>query len=313
MAQVAFLDTVHEVLWERLTAAGMDCVHAETTSRDDVLAGALSACTGIVLRSRLTVDGELLNALPMLQWIARSGAGLENIDLHAAEDRGIQVHSSPEGNATAVGEHAVGQLLILLHKLAAADRHVREGGWDREGHRGVELEARTVGVIGFGNMGRSFAQRLTGFGCRVLAYDKYVQGFAGVHGVVESTLAHIQAEADVVSLHVPLTEETRGMVNKAWMAAFSKPFYLLNTARGAVVRTEDLLEALDQNRLRGAALDVLEFEKRSLEGLAVRPPSLERLLAHPRTILSPHVAGWSIESHFKLSNFLAEKILHHGA
>lgn len=313
MAQVAFLDTVHEVLWERLTAAGMDCVHAETTSRDDVLAGALSACTGIVLRSRLTVDGELLNALPMLQWVARSGAGLENIDLHAAEDRGIQVHSSPEGNATAVGEHAVGQLLILLHKLAAADRHVREGGWDREGHRGVELEARTVGVIGFGNMGRSFAQRLTGFGCRVLAYDKYVQGFDGVHGVVESTLAHIQAEADVVSLHVPLTEETRGMVNKAWMAAFSKPFYLLNTARGAVVRTEDLLEALDQNRLRGAALDVLEFEKRSLEGLAVRPPSLERLLAHPRTILSPHVAGWSIESHFKLSNFLAEKILHHGA
>ena len=309
MAQVAFLDTVHEVLWERLTAAGMDCVHAETTSRDDVLAGALSACTGIVLRSRLTVDGELLNALPMLQWIARSGAGLENIDLHAAEDRGIQVHSSPEGNATAVGEHAVGQLLILLHKLAAADRHVREGGWDREGHRGVELEARTVGVIGFGNMGRSFAQRLTGFGCRVLAYDKYVQGFDGVHGVVESTLAHIQAEADVVSLHVPLTEETRGMVNKAWMAAFSKPFYLLNTARGAVVRTEDLLEALDQNRLRGAALDVLEFEKRSLEGLAVRPPSLERLLAHPRTILSPHVAGWRIESHFKLSNFLAEKIL----
>lgn len=309
MAQVAFLDTVHEVLWERLTAAGMDCVHAETTSRDDVLAGALSACTGIVLRSRLTVDGELLNALPMLQWVARSGAGLENIDLHAAEDRGIQVHSSPEGNATAVGEHAVGQLLILLHKLAAADRHVREGGWDREGHRGVELEARTVGVIGFGNMGRSFAQRLTGFGCRVLAYDKYVQGFDGVHGVVESTLAHIQAEADVVSLHVPLTEETRGMVNKAWMAAFSKPFYLLNTARGAVVRTEDLLEALDQNRLRGAALDVLEFEKRSLEGLAVRPPSLERLLAHPRTILSPHVAGWSIESHFKLSNFLAEKIL----
>ncbi|MGB1122782.1 MAG: NAD(P)-dependent oxidoreductase, partial [Flavobacteriales bacterium] len=187
--------------------------------------------------------------------------------------------------------------------------HVREGGWNRDGHRGVELEARTVGIIGFGNMGRSFAQRLKGFGCRVLAYDKYVQGFDGVHGVVESKLVHIQAEADVVSLHVPLTEETRGMVDKAWMAAFSKPFYLLNTARGAVVRTEDLLEALDLNRLRGAALDVLEFENRSLEGLAIRPPSLERLLAHPRTILSPHVAGWSIESHFKLSNFLADKIL----
>lgn len=309
MVKVAFLDTVHEVLWERLTGAGMHCVHAETTSRDDVLAGALSACTGIVLRSRLTVDGELLDALPALQWVARSGAGLDNIDIAEAERRSVRVISSPEGNATAVGEHAVGQLLALLHKLTRADRHVRDGGWDREGHRGLELEARTVGIIGFGNMGRSFAQRLTGFGCRVLAYDKYVQGFDGLHGAVESTLAHIQAEADVVSLHVPLTEETRGMVDKAWMAAFSKPFYLLNTARGAVVRTEDLLEALDQNRVRGAALDVLEFEKRSLEGLAVRPPSLKRLLAHPRTILSPHVAGWSIESHFKLSNFLADKIL----
>jgi D-3-phosphoglycerate dehydrogenase len=309
LQHVAFLDTVHEVLWERLSAAGMECVHAEGTSREEVLAGALALCSGVVLRSRLTLDAELFDAMPNLKWIARSGAGLENIDLNSAEARSIQVYSSPEGNATAVGEHAVGQLLMLLHKLAAADRHVREGGWDREGHRGVELEARTVGIIGFGNMGRSFAQRLTGFGCRVLAYDKYVQGFDGVHGVVESTLAHIQAEADVVSIHVPLTEETRGMVDKAWMAAFSKPFYLLNTARGAVVRTEDLLEALDQNRLRGAALDVLEFEKRSLEGLAVRTPSLEQLLAHPRTILSPHVAGWSIESHFKLSNFLADKIL----
>ena len=309
MAQVAFLDTVHEVLWERLTAAGMDCVHAETTTRDDVLAGALSACTGIVLRSRLTVDKALLDALPALQWVARSGAGLDNIDLAEAEQRGLRVISSPEGNATAVGEHAVGQLLTLLHKLTRADRHVRGGGWDREGHRGLELEARTVGIIGFGNMGQSFARCLRGFGCQVLAYDKYTSGFNGEYGVEECSLEAIQQRADVVSLHVPLTAETRGMVNAQWLAEFAQPFFLLNTARGEVVNTEAVLDALDNGQLAGAALDVLEFEKRSLEGLAERPTALQRLLEHPRTVLSPHVAGWSVESYFKLSNVLADKIL----
>ncbi|MEC8634516.1 MAG: NAD(P)-dependent oxidoreductase [Bacteroidota bacterium] len=313
MARVAFLDTVHEVLWERLTAAGMDCLHAETTSRDDVLAGALSTCSGIVLRSRLTVDAALLDALPELQWVARSGAGLDNIDVAEAERRGVRVISSPEGNATAVGEHAVGQLLALLHKLTRADRHVRGGSWDREGHRGLELEARTVGIIGFGNMGRSFARCLRGFGCRVLAYDKYTSGFAGEHGVEECSLDELLQSADVVSLHVPLTAETRGMVNAQWLAEFAQPLFLLNTARGEVVNTEAVLDALDSGQLAGAALDVLEFEKRSLEGLAERPAALQRLLDHPHTVLSPHIAGWSEESYFKLSNVLADKILGQGA
>jgi D-3-phosphoglycerate dehydrogenase len=309
MARVAFLDTVHDVLWERLTAAGMDCVHAEAMSRDDVLAGALSTCNGIVLRSRLTVDAALLDALPALQWVARSGAGLDNIDVAEAERRGVRVISSPEGNASAVGEHAVGQLLAMLHKLTCADRHVRGGGWDREGHRGLELEARTVGIIGFGNMGRSFARCLRGFGCRVLAYDKYTSGFAGEHGVEECSLDELLQSADVVSLHVPLTAETRGMVNAQWLSEFVHPFFLLNTARGEVVNTEAVLDALDADQLLGAALDVLEFEKPSLEGLAERTAALQRLLEHPRTVLSPHVAGWSTESYFKLSDVLADKIL----
>ena len=313
MAQVAFLDTVHEVLWERLSAAGMECVHSERTTREEVLAGTLSACTGIVLRSRLTVDRELLDALPALQWVARSGAGLDNIDIAEAERRSVRVISSPEGNATAVGEHAVGQLLALLHKLTRADRHVRGGGWDREGHRGLELEARTVGIIGFGNMGRSFARCLRGFGCRVLAYDTSTSGFAGECGVEECTLEAIRQGADVVSLHVPLTAETRGMVNARWLAKFAQPFFLLNTARGEVVQIDAVLDALDSGQLAGAALDVLEFEKRSLEGLAERPAALQRLFEHPLTVLSPHVAGWSVESYFKLSNVLADKILHHGA
>ena len=313
MTRVAFLDTVHEVLWERLTAAGMDCMHAETMSRDDLLAGALSTCNGIVLRSRLTVDAALIDALPELQWVARSGAGLDNINVADAERRGVRVISSPEGNATSVGEHTVGQLLTMLHRLTRADRHVRCGGWDREGHRGLELEARTVGIIGFGHMGRSFARCLRGFGCRVLAYDKYTSGFEGEYGVEECSLDELLHSADVVSLHVPLTAETLGMVNAQWLAEFTQPFFLLNTARGEVVNTEAVLDALDNGQLAGAALDVLEFERRSLEGLAKRPAALQRLLEHPRTVLSPHVAGWSEESYFKLSNVLADKILDQGA
>lgn len=311
MAHVAFLDTVHAVLWERLTAAGMVCVHAENTVRHEVLSGSLSTCTGIVLRSRLTVDAELLDALPNLQWVARSGSGLDNINVAEAERRGVRIICSPEGNATAVGEHAVGQLLALLHKLARADHHVRSGGWDREGYRGLELESRTVGIIGFGNTGQSFARCLRGFGCQVLAYDKYTSGFAGNYGVEECDLEAIMQTADVVSLHVPLTTETRGMVDAQWISHFAQPFFLLNTARGEVVKCEAVLDALDHGQILGSALDVLEYEKRSLEGLIERPATLQRLLEHPKTVLSPHVAGWSVESYFKLSNVLADKILNY--
>ena len=309
MARIAFLDTVHEVLWERLVQGGYTCEHAESMTREEIHAGALAEHQGIVLRSRLTLDAALMDAMPGLQWIARSGSGLDNIDVEAAADRSIRIFSSPEGNATAVGEHAVGQLLMLLHKLARADRHVREGGWNREAHRGGELEARTVGIIGFGNMGQSFAKRLMGFGCRVLVYDKYVSGFNGQYGAQEVKMEQLHADADIVSLHLPLTPETHGMIDANWIAQFQRPFYLLNTARGELVDTTALLDALDGGQMAGAALDVLEFEKRSLEGLAERPVALERLFEHPQTVLSPHVAGWTSESYFKLSDVLADKIL----
>ncbi len=309
MKRIAFLDTVHAVLWDRLTQAGCACEHAENLTREEILTGALADHVGIVLRSRLTLDAAIMDAMPRLKWIARSGAGLDNIDIETAEIRGIHVFSSPEGNATAVGEHAIGQLLMLLHQLAEADRHVRSGGWDREAHRGIELEARTVGIIGFGNMGQSFAKRLMGFGCRVLVYDKYLSKFNGQYGVQEVDMKRLNNEADIISLHVPLTSETQGMVNDQWISQFKKTFHLVNTARGEIVDTGAVLDALDRGQLLGAALDVLEFEKRSLEGLAQRPVLLDRLLKHPRTILSPHVAGWTTESYFKLSNVLADKIL----
>lgn len=307
--RVAFLDSVHPVLWERLHDAGYECMHCESLSREAILSGELRTTTGVVLRSRIAIDQALLRAMPHLKWIARSGSGLENIDLEAAKLQGITVHSSPEGNATSVGEHAVGQLLMMLHKLRTADLHVREGGWDRELHRGMELESRTVGIVGFGNMGQSFAKCLQGFGCRVLAYDKYVSGFDGTYGVNEASFEALQAHCDVVSLHVPLSDETRFLVNTSWIQSFRKPFFLLNTSRGEVIKTEALLDALDEGNVLGVALDVLEFEKRSLEGLEARPLLLQRLIDHPKTVLSPHVAGWSVESYQKLSSVLADKIL----
>ena len=309
MEQVVFLDAVHPVLFERLVAHGMSCRWENQLSRDAILEGSLSNVHGIVLRSRLTLDLPMLQAMPELRWIARSGAGLENIDTAAAADSGIQVINSPEGNAASVGEHVIGQLLMLLHKLHQADRHVRIGGWDREAHRGSELGHQTVGIIGYGNMGRAFAQRLVGFDCRVLAHDIAKRGFNGEHGVEEVGMDAIFTHCDVVSIHVPLTEITEQMVRTDWIHKFKKPIILINSSRGAVVDTLSVAEGLTSSHLRGAILDVLEYEKKSLEGLAARPNALSALTRDDRVVLSPHVAGWSQESYFKLSNILADKIL----
>ncbi len=307
--RVVFLDTVHPILFERLNAEGMSCSWEIDMGRDSIMNGALHDVHGIVLRSRLTLDSSLLDAMPQLKWIARSGAGLENIDTESAEARGIRVINSPEGNAASVGEHVVGQLLMLLHKLHTGHQHVQKGGWDREAHRGSELGAKTVGIIGYGNMGSAFAQRLSGFGCRLLAQDLIKRGFHGEYGVEEVELAVIFEHCDVVSLHVPLTEITLKMVNTDWIQRFKKPVILINSSRGAVVETTAVVAGLDSGHLQGAILDVIEYEKKSLEGLSARPEALDNLSSDERVVLSPHVAGWSHESYFKLSNVLADKVL----
>jgi D-3-phosphoglycerate dehydrogenase / 2-oxoglutarate reductase len=307
--RVAFLDAVHPVLQERLETAGWVCNHLEELTRQQILDGALATYSGIVLRARIQLDPTLFAAIPALKFVARSGAGLENIDVLYAQNHGIQVFNSPEGNADAVGEHALGQLLMLFHRLRLADRSVRQHLWEREAHRGMELSGKTVAIIGFGHMGRSFARKLSGMNCRVVAYDKYVQGFSGEENVHEWTMEQVWEHADVVSLHLPLTEETHQLVKRDWLLRFKRPIVLINTARGGIVNTAHLLDALDSQRLQGAALDVLEFERRSLEGLSDRPEALERLLTHEQVILSPHVAGWSVESYFKLGQVLADKIL----
>jgi D-3-phosphoglycerate dehydrogenase len=307
--RIVFLDTVHPILFNRLKDAGLRCEWQTDIDRDSILNGRLADVHGLVLRSRLTLDTPMLQAMPQLHWIARSGAGLENIDVEAANNRQIKVMNSPEGNADSVGEHVIGQLLMLLHKLHTSHQHVQQGGWNREGHRGSELGAKTVGIIGYGNMGSAFARRLSGFGCRVLAHDINKRGFDGEHGVEEVELAAIFEHCDVVSLHVPLTEITSKMVNTDWIQRFKNPVILINSSRGAVVETTAVLAGLNSGHLQGVILDVIEYEKKSLEGLSTRPKAMETLSGDERVVLSPHVAGWSNESYFKLSNVLAEKIL----
>ena len=309
--KAAFLDTVHGILQERLSANGYECSELYSITREEILQGSLSDFSGIVIRSRLTIDARLLAALPSLKWIARSGSGLDNIDVEEADARGVRVINSPEGNRDAVGEHALGMLLSLMHKIHQGNLSVKGRNWLREQHRGEELGSKTVGIIGYGVMGSSFSEKLKGIGCKVIAYDKYKSGFSS-DLVEEVTEEEFFSRSEVVSVHVPWTSETKGMVDSQWLNRFTKPIIFINTSRGAVVKTADLLNAIDRGTVRCSALDVIEFEGNSLEGLELdeeRKATLERLLENDQILITPHVAGWSVESYYKLSSFLADKIL----
>lgn len=303
--KVIFLDSVHPILEQRLTDAGYDCIHDYNTPSETI---DLNGFLGIVIRSRFRLSREFLSRFPSLRWIARSGSGLENIDLVACEELGIKVYNSPEGNSTAVAEHAIGMLLMLFNKLRMADREVRSGLWQREANRGLELEGKTVGIIGYGVMGSAFAKRLSGFGCRVLAYDKYKSNF-GDTNVQEASLETLKKESDIVSLHVPLLEDTKYLVNANWIASFTKPFYLINTSRGQVAEIKAILDGLKSNKILGACLDVLEYEETSFEKINLNTPEFNELKELNNVIFSPHVAGWTVESYEKLSSVLADKIL----
>ena len=309
--KVAFLDTVHPILLERLDACGYECIELYSLSREEILDGYLQDFDGIVLRSRISLDARILAELTNIKWIARSGSGLENIDVEEAEARGISIINSPEGNRDAVGEHTLGLLLMMLHKLKSGDLSVHKRLWLREEHRGDELGAQTVGIIGYGVMGSSFAEKLKGLGCRVVAYDKYKRDF-GSEFVEEVSEEQFFKNSDIVSVHLPWTSETKGMINANWLNRFSKPITFINTSRGEIVNTSDLLDAIETKKVRSAALDVLEFEGKSLEGLELNDESkatLDRLLKNEQIIITPHVAGWSVESYYKLSSVLSDKII----
>jgi D-3-phosphoglycerate dehydrogenase len=306
ISRVLFLDSVHPVLEEFLTEKSISCEHNYTSTYKELL-GEINNFDGLVIRSRFPLDKEFLSKAQHLKFIARSGAGLENIDLEAAKKFEIEVFNSPEGNMDAVGEQAIAMLLMLFNNLLQADAEARQGIWKREENRGIELKGKTLGIIGFGKMGSALAEKLQGFGVTILAHDKYKNNFAPTY-VQEVSLQKLQAESDIVSIHLPLSTETVHYLNEEFITKMKKPFYLINTARGKHVSLEALLKGLKNKKVLGACLDVLEIEKKSFENLTELPPVFTELAKRKDVILSPHIAGWTKESYLKLSSFLAEKI-----
>jgi len=307
--KILFIDSNHPLLHETLQKAGHECDLRYTWTKEEIL-GNIQSYDGIVIRSRITLDREIIDKAVNLKFIARAGAGMENIDVAYAESKGIKCLHAPEGNRDAVAEHAIAMLLSLFNNLHRANNEVRIGKWIREGNRGVELMGKTVGIIGYGNMGSAFAERLKGFGVKILVYDKYKKGF-GSDQITETTLERIFAEADVLSLHTHLTDETRYIINDEFINSFKKIIYVINTARGKCLDTKDLVKNMRSGKVAGACLDVLEYEMSSFEKLEINelPEAFQYLIQSDKVVLSPHIAGWTQESNAKIARVLAEKIL----
>ncbi len=305
--KILHLDTNHPLLINQLNALGF-INDEDYSSPKDIIESKISAYDGIILRSRFSIDKQFLKTAQNLKFIGRVGAGLENIDVQYAEQKGIKLIAAPEGNRNAVGEHALGMLLSLFNKLNKADNEVRYGKWLREDNRGVELDGKTVGLIGYGNMGKAFAKKLLGFEVEVLCYD--IKNNVGNKHAKQVSLKEFQKQVDVVSLHTPQTPKTVGMINSKFIDQFQKPFWFINTARGKSVITEDLVNALKSGKILGAGLDVLEYEKSSFEDLfsSEMPEAFQYLIKAENVLLTPHVAGWTIESKEKLAQTIVDKI-----
>ncbi|HWY11497.1 MAG TPA: 2-hydroxyacid dehydrogenase [Bacteroidia bacterium] len=309
MVKILLADSNHNILHETLQAAGFHCdLYWDKTPQE--LINLLPEYDGLVLRSKFKITKEIIDAAKNLKCIGRAGAGMENIDVSYAGSKGIKCVSAPDGNRDAVAEHTLGMLLMLFNNLKRADDEVRKGIWKRAENRGVELCGKTVGIIGYGNMGSAFAKRLQGFGCKVLVYDKYLKNF-GKDFVVETTMEQVQNESDILSLHVPLTDETNYLVNEEFINRFKKNIYLINTARGKCLNTADLVSAIRSGKVLGACLDVLEYESISFENLGVAslPEPMQYLIKSDKVVLSPHIGGWTHESNYKISKILAEKMI----
>ncbi|WP_136482132.1 2-hydroxyacid dehydrogenase [Cognatitamlana onchidii] len=305
--KILHLDTNHDLLINQLNELGF-INHEDYTSSKKEVEAKIKDYDGIVLRSRFTIDKQFLDAATNLKFIGRVGAGLENINCGYAKEQGIYLISAPEGNRNAVGEHTLGMLLSLFNKLNKADEEVRAGKWLREANRGIELDGRTVGLIGYGNMGKAFAKKLRGFDVEVLCYD--IKEGVGDANAKQVSLQELQEHADVLSLHTPQTPLTLKMIDTHFINSFHKPFWLINTARGKSVVTQDLVEALKSDKILGAGLDVLEYEKASFETLFSKelPEAFQYLINAENVLLSPHVAGWTVESKAKLAQTIVDKI-----
>ena len=293
--KILHLDKNHPLLIKELTEAGFKNDEDYTSSKETIEKKIVSY-EGIVIRSRFKCDQKFIDAAANLKFIARVGAGLESIDIPYAKSKNIVLISAPEGNRNAVGEHALGMVLCLFNQLNKANREVKNGLWLREENRGIELEGKIVGIIGYGNMGKAFAKKLRGFDCEVLCFD--IKNEVGDENAKQVGLDEFQKRVDVVSLHTPWTKLTHQLINADFIKQFSKPFWLINTARGKSVVTRDLVTAIKQGAILGAGLDVLEFEKSSFESLFEHdlPLELSELLMMDQVVLSPHIAGWTVES-----------------
>ena len=306
--KILHIDSNNPLLWEQLQQAGFHN-EADFISSKEVIEDKIKDYHGIVIRSRFKIDKTFLDKATNLQFIARVGAGLESIDCDYAIARNIALIAAPEGNRNAVAEHALGMILSLFNKLNQADAEIRKGQWNRESNRGHELDGKTVGIIGYGNMGKAFAKKLRGFDVEVICHD--ILPNVGDANAKQVTLAEIQQKADLLSLHIPWTPETDKMVNANFIASFSNPFWLINTSRGKNVVTADLVQALESGKILGARLDVLEYEKLSFETLfndKNTPEAFDYLLKSSKVLLSPHIAGWTFESHERLAQVIVDKI-----
>ena len=300
------LDKNHPLISEQLTAKGFDVVEDHHSSYDEVLAK-IQDYEGIIIRSRIPLDEQFLRKSSHLKFIARVGAGMENIDIEVADELGIALINSPEGNRDSVAEHVVGMLLLLMHRLMISSLEVKNGVWLREENRGDELLGKTFGIIGYGNMGKATAKRLSGFGCNVIFYD-ILPNLSDEFGT-QVSLEEFQNRAEVISLHLPISDETYHMIDADFISKMKNPFYLVNTARGKNIKTKDLVEALKSGKVKAAALDVLEYEKASFENLTESNEELDYLLHSDKVIVTPHIGGWTVQSKEKLAQFIIDKIL----
>jgi D-3-phosphoglycerate dehydrogenase len=303
MRKVLIVDEVHPSMTEGLTNLGFE-VETRTDLTLTEFVSILPTYEGLVVRSKFKITAEMLSDTT-LTFIARAGAGLDLLDVDACLSRGIAVFSANEGNSDAVAEHVIGQLLSLAHKLHTSDTEVRHGLWEREGNRGFELKGKTIGIIGYGNMGKAVASRLACFGMSILAYDKYAPS-----ADYPATMEQLFEQADILSLHIPLTSETRGLISAEFINSFKKPILLINSSRGPIAPLEPLLHGLRSGRIKGLALDVLPNEKLSTWS-PIEKELFAEIAAYPATIFSPHVAGWTTESYYKINEVLLEKIKLH--